>query len=151
MLVHSDNNAAYLLADLVGMKSLDDSYSRLGIESPTSGQDYATNVRSYASFFRVLYTATYLDRKNSEHLLSILADSAFTQGIVAGVPEGVVVSHKFGERSLTGSTQAQLHDCGIVYVPGNPYLLCVMLRGNDFDVLARSIAEISSLVYTYAN
>lgn len=150
MLENSDNNAAYLLAELIGMDRLDESYSRLGIEAPTSGKDYSTSVRSYASFFRVLYTATYLDRKASEELLSVLSKSAFTQGIVAGVPNGVVVSHKFGERALVGSTSAQLHDCGIVYVPERPYLLCIMMRGTDFDTLAKSIAEVSSLVYSYA-
>lgn len=150
-LQNSDNNAAYLLAGLLGMESLDKSYSRLGIETPTSGQDYTTTVRSYASFFRVLYTATYLDRNASEELLSILSETVFTQGIVAGVPKGIVVAHKFGERSLEDSSSVQLHDCGIVYAPGNPYLLCVMMRGYDFDTLANSIAAVSSLVYSYAN
>ncbi len=151
MLVNSDNNAAFLLAGAIGMQNFDKSFSELGIKMPTSGENYTTTVRSYASFFRVLYTATYLDRKASEELLSVLSQSAFTQGIVAGVPEGVVVAHKFGERAINGSMTVQLHDCGIVYAPGNPYLLCVMMRGNDFDTLAKSIAEVSSLVYNYAD
>ncbi len=150
-IANSDNNAAYLLAETVGMDALDDTYAHLGIESPVSGSDYSTNVRAYASFFRVLYTATYLDRSASEELLSILSESAFTQGIVAGVPKNITVAHKFGERSLGNSDINQLHDCGIVYVPGNPYLLCVMMRGRDFDTLAKSIAQVSSLVYNYAD
>jgi beta-lactamase class A len=148
-LVNSDNNAATLLAQIIGGDALLESYFHLGVETPKMGSDYSTSVRTYASFFRILYNATYINRQSSEHLLSVLSQSTFTQGIVAGVPSGVVVAHKFGERALEGSSGAQLHDCGIIYRPGNPYLLCVMLRGTNFDTLANSIKDISSLVYSY--
>lgn len=150
-LQNSDNSAAYLLGNLIGINVLDDSYSHLGVTAPTQGSDYATTVNKYASFFRILYTATYLSHSQSEHLLSILSTSAFTQGLTAGVPEGVTVAHKFGERSFEDSNIVQLHDCGIVYAKNNPYLLCVMLRGTNFDRLAGSIKSISSLVYNYVD
>jgi hypothetical protein len=41
----------------------------------------------------------------------------------------------------------QLHDCGIVYYPHKPYLLCVMTRGKSSDDNSKMIAEISKLVY----
>jgi hypothetical protein len=43
--------------------------------------------------------------------------------------------------------QKQLHDCGIVYLPGKPYLLCIMTRGQDFTNLTSTVKEISALVY----
>jgi hypothetical protein len=41
----------------------------------------------------------------------------------------------------------QLHDCGIVYFPDNPYIICVMTRGDDVNELAPVVAHISKMVY----
>ncbi len=83
-----------------------------------------------------------------------MAENGCGEGVivVAGVPSTVDVAHKFGERTTlasdTESTETkQLHDCGIVYFPENPYLLCVMTRGTDFKVLEGIISDISRMVY----
>ncbi|KND51632.1 MAG: b-lactamase [Parcubacteria bacterium C7867-001] len=146
----SDNNAALALAGAISSDQLFDAYTHLGIIAPEYGEDYSTTVRKYASFFRILYNATYLSHENSEKLLAMLSKSVFTQGIVAGLPEGTIVSHKFGERQIDGTNTVQLHDCGIVYLPHGPYILCVMMRGSDFDTLAEQIATVSKIVYEYA-
>lgn len=150
VLIHSDNNAALLLVQLISQGELDASYEHLGIQIPKLGQDYTMAVRTYASFFRILFNATYLNREHSEQLLNFLSQATFDKGIVAGVPQGITVAHKFGERAYGEGSAVQLHDCGIVYKPTQPYLLCVMMRGNDFDVLAKNIQEVSKLVYSYA-
>ncbi len=81
-------------------------------------------------------------------MLETMSHSSFTKGIVAGVPEDVLVSHKFGEAPLkTG--EVQLHDCGIVYAQQSPYLLCVMSQGSDYEALADFIARVSQAVYVY--
>lgn len=146
-LVNSDNNATLLIAKIIGKDAIEDSYVHLGVTVPTTGTDYTTTVRTYASFFRILYNATYISRGASEKVLSMLAESKFTAGLVAGVPSGVTVAHKFGERAFSDGGLVQLHDCGIIYREENPYLLCVMMRGRDFDSLASSIAEVSRLVW----
>jgi len=79
--------------------------------------------------------------------LEFLSQVEFKEGIVAGVPRDVVVSHKFGERGTADSNTLQLHDCGIVYYPSNPYLLCVMTRGSDFEKLKEVIKTISATIY----
>jgi beta-lactamase class A len=151
MLLYSDNNATNELAHMVGAKAFQTTYLQLGVPTPpVEGANYTISTRDYASFFRVLYNATYLDHQGSEELLKLLSHTQFTAGLVAGVPSDVVVAHKFGERSFEDSTIVQLHDCGIVYVPGHPYLLCVMTRGTDFTTLAEVIADLSSLAYNYA-
>ena len=146
-LINSDNSATLLIAKIIGKDAIDASYMHLGITIPTSGTDYTTTVHTYAFFFRILFNATYLSRTDSEHLLSVLSETRFKDGIVAGVPAGTVVSHKFGERTLSDGGLVQLHDCGIVYKPGDPYLLCIMMRGKDFPSLASSIADVSKLVW----
>jgi beta-lactamase class A len=151
MLIHSDNTAALLLADIIGIDRMKDTYRSLGIAAPTVGMEYSTTVRTYASFFRILYNATYTGKESSEQILSVLSKSTFTDGLVAGVPKNIPISHKFGIRTIEGETAVELHDCGIVYVPAHPYLLCIMMRGNDFDRLAGAIKEVSQHVYNHTN
>ena len=155
MIIHSDNNALPLLLNNIDGQSLEEVYADLGLYIPQteSGSlaDFMT-VKSYASFFRVLYNATYLNRAMSENALELLSKPDFSKGILAGVPSTVEVSQKFGERNFSDNPNDQtsakeLHDCGIVYYPEHPYLLCVMTKGQNFDKLAKSIADISRLVY----
>ena len=150
MLVNSDNNAANTLANFVGVSDFEATYKHLGVPTPpTQGADYTTTTRNYGSFLTVLYNATYLSADDSELLLKTLSQATFIQGLVAGVPKGIVVSHKFGERSFSNSSLDQLHDCGIVYAPMHPYLLCIMTQGYNYDNLAKTIADLSNVTYNY--
>ena len=79
--------------------------------------------------------------------MQILSKTSFNKGMVAGLPKGVSISHKFGERGFSDSNIKQLHECGIVYMAGSPYLVCVMTRGTDFDQLSSVIADISGIIY----
>lgn len=147
MLVHSDNEATLLLTSLIADDELLASYAELGVKKPTFGADYEVSVRTYASFFRILYNATYISPEHSERLLEMLSSSSFKAGIAAGAKTGTPVSNKFGEREIAGSGAVQLHDCGIVYKENMPYILCVMTRGHSYDALPKVIAEISHLVF----
>lgn len=148
MIVYSDNNAKDLLINDLDMNVLAKTYSDLGVNMPTIDklEDFMS-VKSYASFFRILFNASYLSKELSEKALSYLTVVEFNQGLLAGVPPFVPVAHKFGERAFDNSRVKQLHDCGIVYYPGHPYLLCIMSRGNDFGQLRDAIRDISGLVF----
>jgi beta-lactamase class A len=146
MIKYSDNNAAFLLAKVITAKELEDSYTDLGIDKPQD-EKYILPVKTYASFFRILYNATYLDKATSELALELLSQTDFNAGLRTGVPVNIAVAHKFGEYELGTGGGKQLHDCGIIYYPDKPYLLCVMTRGNDFDHLAGVIKNISAIVY----
>lgn len=148
MLEDSDNAALTLLGSMISSQNLISTFQNLGISVPDTPQpQYTIPVKTFASFFRVLYNASYLSKDDSEHLLSLLSRSAFPQGIVAGVPSDIVVAHKFGEYD-GANDQNELHDCGIVYKAHQPYLLCIMTQGTDFDKQAAVIAHISNIVYT---
>ncbi len=146
MIKYSDNNATSLLTRAISEKDIKNAYLDLGIDIPQT-TSYSMSVRTYASFFRILFNATYFSRQSSENALRLLSETDFKQGIMAGVPSGITVAHKFGERGIAETDQDQLHDCGIVYYPGRPYVLCVMTRGSDYDKLAGVIANISKIVY----
>jgi len=148
MIVQSDNNAFMLLSRVVDQAELDRVYALLRMQNPrTQDDDAFLSVQTYASFFRILYNATYLSKEASEWALAALARSEFRSGLVGGVPAGVPVAHKFGEKSGPDDGSVQLHDCGIVYYPNGPYLLCVMSRGPDFRSLDDVIGGVSRLAW----
>jgi beta-lactamase class A len=145
MIRYSDNNASHVLSYALDTSTITTSYSELGILLPDR-LDYSISARTYGSFFRILYNSTFLNKEYSEQALRLLSETEFDKGLVAGVPKSIKVAHKFGERQVVGITK-QLHDCGIIYYPNHPYLLCVMTRGQDFDKLSSFIAQISKIVY----
>lgn len=146
MIVYSDNDAMALLVQNLPLSVQDKVYQDLGLSIPgVKGLEDFMTVREYASFFRILYNASYLSREYSQKALELLSEVDFENGIRAGVPSNIRVANKFGERNFQG--RKQLHDCGIVYYPNNPYLLCIMSRGDDFSEMAQSIKDVSSLVY----
>lgn len=151
MIIHSDNNAKEILSELMGADYLLDVMTDLGVNLRNKNlkTDFLT-VREYSSFFRILYNASYLNRNMSEKALELLSKTTFTKGLVAGLPKDIKISHKFGERTYDDVNIKQIHDCGIVYLPDSPYLLCVMTRGSDFNNLVKIISDISLIVYNSA-
>ncbi len=129
-------------------------FSELQLSLPNATSTDFMSARNYSRIFRVLYDSTYLPPLLSEQALSTLSQTTFTQGLVAGVPDGTAVAHKFGERTSVDTngtvTGRELHDCGIVYKPEHPYFLCVMTKGNDFSKLQNIISDISKLTYSKA-
>lgn len=150
MMQESDNIAMKVLVKNIDDKYRNSVFKAVGVEFNVDGEDIMVRVKDYAGFFRVLFNASYLTRENSELALEILANTDFDRGVVAGVPRTLTVSHKFGERAYYADSvpvSKQLHDCGIVYYPQKPYILCVMTRGNNFDDQAAFIREVSKLFY----
>ncbi len=146
MIQESYNPAAYLLLENLGEEKLDKIFTELGVRLPTADEfENFMTVREYASFFRILYNATYLNKEMSEKALSILAGSKSNDGLVAGVPLELAVSHKFGVRQF--EDVIQFHDCGVVYYPDNPYLICIMTRGRELDSQTEAVRKLSKKVY----
>jgi beta-lactamase class A len=147
MIEGSDNTALSLLEENISNAEIDKVTQDLGIPTATDStpEDYM-NVKDYSALFRVLFNGSYLNRDFSQKALEILAKAEFNEGIRKPVPAQISIAHKFGERNLPNGIN-QLHDCGIIYYPNHPYLLCVMTRGTDFANLEQVIQNISRLVY----
>jgi beta-lactamase class A len=152
MLKYSDNNSKMLLDLLLSEDIKQDVYSDLGLSFPFGPGNDADfmSVQDFARFFRVLFNGTYLTPDSSDELLSWLTQARFAYGIAATIPDQIPVAEKFGENVVLGDgvSNNELHDCGIVYYPEHPYLLCVMTKGAaSFDDLSLLIQKISNLVY----
>lgn len=149
---YSDNYATDVLLGLLNIlypnkNILLQTFQDLGIIAPHDSLDNNLSPKEYASLFRLLYNISYLDKNSSDEILKMLANSSFDKGLKAGVPKGITIAHKYGERGGLEKDQKQLHDCGIVYYPENPYLICIMTRGYDFDKLAEVIKTVSHKMY----
>ena len=153
-LAYSDNASLDLLIGYLAQvpssdTSLYQTFQDLGTINPLSPEDQTIDVHTLGGLFRILHNASYLSPESSEKIITWLSQSTFTDGLVAGVPAGVDVAQKFGERQEGSdvSISTQFHDCGIVYYPSNPYTLCIMTSGRDTKELVKVIAEISRRVY----
>ena len=147
MIIDDDDNAANMLFDNIDKQALNEVFSDLGVnyKEDKQSEDLLT-VKMYALFFRVLYNATYLNWQNSEAVLDILSQTPDTDGISAGLPNDIVTANKFRTRSM-GSGFKEGHDCGIIYFPKHPYLLCAMGIAKDSEVITNMFRDISQAVY----
>lgn len=157
MIVYSDNYSMNILVnnfDKNTLKTFNGIFSDLNIPSPIDNTEGSLNFMTtseYSLVYRVLFAGSYLSRSYSEKALKILSQAHWNNGINVGVPAGVTIAHKFGLKMVPAAdsiiTENELHDCGIVYYPDHPYILCIMTRGNNFALLQQDIQKISSTLY----
>lgn len=152
MIIYSDNRPIGPLITYVSRDVWSKVYVDLGVlhKNNDGTETLSVTPRSIALIFRALFNASYLTPEASQELLTTMTHTRYDKALVAGVEQGVVVAHKFGETTTEGDSgvlTSALHDCGIVYKPGKPYILCVMTEGKNFQELEKTIAEISSIVY----
>jgi beta-lactamase class A len=151
MIAYSDNRAYFGLRDYLNHLSpnvnlVGETLHELGLVDPGEDIELATlTVKNYSSIFRLLYHGSYLSPAFSEKALAYLSASEFDDGLKAGVPDEIGVANKYGERRI--DNKKQLHDCGIIYFPDNPFTLCVMTRGDDFEHMLEAIKKISNSVW----
>jgi beta-lactamase class A len=148
---YSDNASYFVLDEFLnetpaGTNARLQTFKELGVIDPKDYEDATLSVRGYSSLFTTLYNSTFLTKEYSQLLLRWLAESDYNNGLRAGIPAKIPIAHKFGIRTES-PTVRQLHDCGIVYFPGNPYTLCVMTRGSEVQNLERAIASIAKIVH----
>ncbi|MGC9602203.1 MAG: serine hydrolase [Minisyncoccia bacterium] len=157
MIRYSDNNAAQLLLSNLSSSGRYQEYlnlfTSLGISTSTVDEAAdSLTVGKYPIFLRTLYNSTFLDRDYSEKALQLLTETDFTAGIESGIPNGVLVAQKFGETTVANEQTdigKELSNCGIIYYPSHPYILCIMTKGVGDNVkgLESNIAAISRMVY----
>lgn len=150
MLELSDNGAKDLLLTILDKRYLLDLFQATGLTDTLQVSDFQISSRKYAFFLRVLYNSSYLNEENSEYILNLLSKSDFKDGLVAGIPKNIDVAHKFGVY-YDASGKEMLHDCGIVYVPDDPYVMCFMTKGKDTEALLKIISSVSNIVYEQEN
>lgn len=146
--IDSDNTSYRLIRRLLDPSALDTVMNSLDIPIEVDGELPVVSAKNYSSILRSLYLSYYLKPEHSNEILDLLTKSSMKDMLAGGVPQDVAVAHKFGEHS-TDDTQASVHnDCGIVYVPERPYILCMFGKG-ERDTVRAEMRRISKMVYEY--
>ena len=150
MLLDSDNTALRVLADTLqsraGLGTIDEVFNfvDLNYESDSDGATLI-GAESYSSILKCLYFACYISKDHSQDVLSLLTQTTFNGRLKRYIPqeEMPTIAHKIG--SFGQTTQS---DCGIFYEPQKPYLLCIMVNGDDASA-SQYIGKLSIIVYEY--
>lgn len=152
MIKYSDNNAAEALFSSLDSQYITAIFSELGMNATKDlNKRFVVSVKNYSAIYRLLFNSSYLSRDDSEEILSLLTQTEYQNGLRKSIPSQIPVAHKFGEREsldLQGNSSYQLHDCGIVYYPNRPFLLCIMTKGSDPNILTKVIQDIAESIYT---
>lgn len=147
MLSESDNTALGAIANSIeGLVPEDENPFAFLDADFHQNEDLTVSIgaRSYSSFLKCLYYSCYLDKKDSQEILTWLTESKFNTRMTAKLGKDVTVAHKIG--TYNNQTQS---DCGIVYVPKRNYVFCAMIDGPDNASTDAQIAELSKIAYDF--
>lgn len=148
-LEQSDNTAASVLTSSLTSETLSEVFNELDLPKTRTGPFPVMSPKSYASVFRNLYLSAYLNNDSSNAILGDLTETNFNDKLPAGVPDSVKVAHKIGVFRIA-DTQDIYSDCGIVYVPDRPYILCIMVAAPE-DTARKEIIAYSKMVYSFVS
>lgn len=143
-LIESDNTAANTLNSHLPEGAIDAVFDTLDIPKDTKNNLPVISPKNYSSILRSLYLSSYLNRDNSNQILEILTETNFNDKIAALDNKNVKVSHKIGVYQSEGVYS----DCGIIYLPNRPYILCVMVNSTE-DKAKQHMEYISRMIYGY--
>lgn len=145
-LEQSDNTATHAIYDhMKGVLSEEDqSLAQLDVDQNLENGQAVINAKSYSFVMKSLYFSAYLTRDHSQEILRYLTKSTEHNRLTKELPSDVKVAHKNGVYNQAWAES----DCGIVYLPKRPYVICVMVglpetQANSF------IADVSKTIYDY--
>ncbi len=150
MLTKSDNTAARVVFDSLPQGTVERIFDRLDIPKILDQDEPVITAKNYSSILKSLYFSSILSKEDSNKILRMLTQTDFTDRLVAGVTSGILVAHKIGVHTYPKSQDSIFTDCGIIYEPKRPYIVCVMMRGTE-EKAKTKIAEISKIIYAYVS
>ena len=141
MIVVSDTSLASLLIDQLGSNNVDATIRSVGATVMTvNDRDLPTTALDLAQLMTAIAAGQGVTPASRDEMLSLLAQEWFTEGIIAGVPEGTTLAHK------SGRFDAATHDAAIVWGPDGPYVITVLTDGSGSWA---PIAAVSAAVWQY--
>jgi len=155
MITASSNLATNLLVEKVGARNItrtvrrhgaDGIQVRRGVEDMTAynqGLNNQTSAHDLMVIFEQIARGNAVSTQASEEMIEILKEQEYNDMIPARLPDSVAVAHK------TGWITGLQHDAGIVFVPGGPTYVVVLLSQNldDEDAGAAAFAQVSRMVF----
>lgn len=156
MIVQSDNTAANILIDMVGMDHINRTCGDLNLSDTIlkrkmmdrnareAGRENYTSASDMARFLSLLYRGELFDKASSAYMIEIMKKQLESSMIRLYIPDETVIAHKSGE--LEGIA----HEAGIVFHEKGDYVFVVLTWNAVNNNEARqTIGQISKLVYDY--
>ena len=148
MVQESDNIAALVLLDVVGVDRVNERMDRLGLSSTHlvdhrvgEGGDHTTSAADMTTLLRLIASGSVIDPDVSEQALSLLELKQTFDWLGDGLPFWVRVAHKWGD------LPSVRNDAGIVFTPHGNYVIAVLTEDVEPDGAASAISRTSRLMY----
>lgn len=135
----SDNTAFNIVSGLLGEEKMDSTIESLGMVDTDLGENLTT-ARDIGILFEGVWRDNVLNPENKDEFFGFLTDTLYESLIPEGVPEDVVVAHKYG------SVPHVLNDAGVVF-SNEPFVLVLVSKGIIEDEANKVISEIARVVY----
>ncbi len=148
MIQESDNIAALVLLDAVGVDNVNATMDAMGLHATRlrdrrsePSQVNVTTARDTALLLQTVATGGLIDRATSQEALNLLELRQASSWLTDGLPWWVKLAHKWGD--LPGAR----HDAGIVFTPRATYVAVVLTEGGAPDAAQRVISAASKAAY----
>lgn len=148
-LAESDNTAVKMLSPYIKDEDFNEVYQALDIDLRSDNAGALISAKNYSSILKALYFSSVLTKDSSNEILDLLTKTKFSDKLAAGVPPQIPVAHKIGDFEAKDGTQG-FRDCGIVYEPRRPYILCMFSAGDEQTARER-MKLVSQTVYKYVS
>lgn len=157
MITQSDNAAANMLIDRLGLDTLNSYFKKLGLKNTnlarkmmdfkerSEGEENYTTAQDMAYLLEQLYYAKFINKDVSGKCLGLLGQQKINDRIPRKLPKGTLVMHK------TGLENHVCHDIGIVSTNKGNFLICVLVKhANKFAAPTKKfISDVTLLTYSY--
>lgn len=146
MITVSDNYAAMLLTQKVGLATITSYLSRNGFYETKMGATVnlpTTTPHDVALFFEKLYGNKLGDKASTDKMLELLKDQQLNSKIPRYLPDDIVIAHK------TGELDEYTHDAGLILDARGNYLIVILSKSEKPDLAANRIADISKAIYSH--
>lgn len=117
----SDNTAFNVIRKKLGDEKVNETIKEIGMIS-TSLEENEISAADVGLFFQKLYKGNLVSPDSSEEILGYLTKTIYEKHLVAGIPEGVRVAHKYGREVHV------VNDGGIIFSE-KPFVLVIMSKG----------------------
>ena len=153
MMVQSDNTAANILIDKLGMDNVNKTIKSLGcvdtelnrkmmdMDALNNGIDNYTSVNDLSLTLNKLYNSECVNSNYDNIMLDIMKGHQLKSKIPNKLPEGTIVAHKSGE--MNGIE----NDAAIVYTDKGDYILCILTDSGTSNEQTIAISDISREIY----
>jgi beta-lactamase class A len=142
MTEQSDNTASFLVAQAVGLQTIQSLTVSWGLRKTVVG-DATTSAREIGSLFDMIYRGQVAPPALTAEMIDFLTHTDSKDRIPALLPPDLRIAHKIGNHV------GVLNDAGIVYLADRPYIIVIMGQNIDEEQGLLLEQSLSKAVYDY--